>query len=86
MLESKRKNILEISSGLFEVLPVIHGIDQSFRVASHIFDYCVRKGIKGQSFKRLCEDHGFLPIRVGNYILRKMDKDNYRPLTGMDLK
>ena len=85
MKESKKRNILAIADGLFEVMPVIYGIDQSFKLSEYIFEYCALKGIKGQSFKRLCEDHKFLPVRVGSYILKKMDKDKFRPLTVSDL-
>jgi hypothetical protein len=85
MNESKRANILKIAGGNMAVMPVLFGIDKSFRVAEWIFQYCCWRGIVGDSFLRLCEDNKYLPIRVGNYILKKMDGDNFRPLTWNDL-
>jgi hypothetical protein len=69
-----------------EVLPVIYGIDQNFKYADYILEYCVNKGIIGKSFYDLCCDKKFLPINIGNYILKKMDKDKFRPLTFCDLR
>jgi len=69
-----------------EVLPVIYGIDQNFRYSDFMLEYLVNKGIVGKSFYDLCCDKKFLPISVGNYVLRKMDHDKYRPLTFDDLR
>jgi hypothetical protein len=69
-----------------EVLPVIYGIDQNFKVSEYILEYLSNRGIVGRSFYDLCVDKKFLPVSVGNHVLKKMEKDKYRPLTFSDLK
>jgi hypothetical protein len=87
MKESKRRDILEIAGPEAQrLLPLLYGIDQSFRVAEYMFQYCVMKGIVGAAMVRLCEDKQWLPIRVGKEILARMDVDRFRPLTWDDLK
>jgi hypothetical protein len=69
-----------------EVLPVLYGIDQNFRFSDYILEYLANKGIVGKSFYDLCLEKKFLPISVGNYVLKKMEHDKYRPLTFRDLQ
>jgi hypothetical protein len=85
MKASKRENILTIAEGNMVVMPVIYGIDKSFKQSDDLFQYCVRRGIVGSSFVRLCEDSKFLPMRVGNAILKRLLNERNRPLTSQDL-
>lgn len=86
MDELKRKNILEVAGGVFENFPILYGIDSTFKASNRIFAYCATRGIKGESFRRLCEEHNFLPVRVGNYLLKKIEQEKERSLTWNDLK
>lgn len=85
MHELKRRNILRIAENKPENLPILHGLE-SFHASDSMFEYCVRFGIIGESFYNLSQENRFSPMRVGVYLLKKMESDKFKTLTGADLR
>jgi hypothetical protein len=85
MDDNKRRTIFKIAEGKAENLPLIHGLE-SFKKSSIIFEYCVRRGITGQSFYNLFQNNQFSPIRVGAYLLKKIESDKFRSIQWSDIR
>lgn len=51
----------------------------------HILEYCVKSDITGDSFYRLWEDNKFQWPHVLSYLIKRMNKDRFRPLSWDDL-
>lgn len=85
MTDHERSLIFQIASGDPELFPLIHQIHEGFKRGTALLETCKRHGIIGPSFKQLWKDNGGSKVRVGSYLLKKLNRDNRRKLHVKDL-
>lgn len=77
--------IFDVAGGIATNLPFIHQIHTGFKKGTIMLEYLRRHKIVGQSFQQWAKDHGGSKLRMGSYILKRLETVNKRPIFTKDL-
>lgn len=88
MSDYDRKLIFDVAGGIESNLWHIHQIygEAGYKNGTAMLEWLRSRGIIGPSFSNLVKDHGSSKLRVGSYILKKMEHVKERPIYARDLK
>lgn len=86
MTPYERGLIFDVAGGIHDNLPFIHQIHQGLVRGTEMLEWLKHNGVVGESFKQFARDHGGSKIRMGAYILKKMEKVKSRQIYVKDLK
>ena len=85
MTNYERNIIFSIAAGLPENFPLIYQLHDGFKRGFELLETCARHGIRGNSFKQMWLDHNGSKVRVGSYLLKKLNQDLNRKIQYKDL-
>jgi len=80
-----RNLIFDVAGGVAENLPFIHQIHAGFKRGTQMLEYLRRNRIIGKSFQQWAKDHGGSKLRMGSYILKRIESVDKRPIFTKDL-
>jgi len=85
MNSKERQLIFDIAGGDSANFPAIHQIHSGYRRGIQMLEWLKLHGIVGKSFKQFAMDNGFSKLRMGSYILKRLESTNKRPIFAKDL-
>jgi len=86
MNDKEKETILKVAGSKPQfTLPFIHQIHQGFKRGSEMVAWLAKKGIVGDSFENFVKECGGSKLRMGSYILKRMEQEKTRPIFAKDL-
>lgn len=83
MNEQRRSLILKVTEGDLKALELLYPLEK-FRIRDYMYMWLIKNKMTGQKFVKFCEEHQFRWGRYGNYIKKKVMREQ-SILLGKDL-
>ena len=77
--------IFNVAGGDGSNLPFIHQIHAGYKRGTAMLEWLERHGITGPSFKQFAKDMGGSKLRMGSFILKRMEQTSKRSIFTKDL-